>query len=622
MQRVIFAGAVIVIALLHLSALPKTIWEYDESLFCMGVENYDPLNHFPPPPGYPIYMGVAKLVAPLAGYVPFRALVALSAFTAIAGFVLLAFGFRQLTGSTRAGALGAFLFYASPTMLLHATLPQSDSGALALLGLSMWLCALNVARASAREDDGRAEARPTLLAFMGVACAATIGWRLQFAIAVVPLFLTTTLLLRSWRERFVAVQWFAIACAVWLIALITACGGVDGFWKMMSGQAAYFAAHDADISRTGRSAAQIALRFISHPWGPKWLAAPVLFLAVLGLVDAARRRLRVVLPVVVMSAVYFGFALAMMDPADGVRYALPALPGIALLAAIGIDFLRRLSREMLVDWALLALYAFGAYAYTGPLLRQRANEPSPPYAAIQYLRSVAPRNAVILYDLPLKPHAQYLLRGYTRLRVDEGLLRFGHRTDRPLYELTDSATEAPQGKVFRWQTPDAYTKLTRGHYGAASVVPLPVTQRFLALGGISPPERTRTGSWRWIGAKGIIALPELGARSVRLTLEVPGDYPLPLNRVRIDVTGGASVGGIVSPGKKTVLDVPLPPGRAQLTITPEQTFVPANVPGRLSRDRRTLSVMLTGLEQLNPASVPRSAAPAPAPPAAASRSAG
>jgi len=611
-QKAVLAGAFLVVAALHLTSLPLTIWEYDESLFAMGVENYDPLNHFPPPPGYPIYMGVARLVLPLAGWVPFRALVALSAFTAIAGFLLLALAFRQLTGSARAGVLGAVVFYVSPTMLLHATLPQSDSGALALLALSMWLCA----KCLQEPVDSK------WLAFAALACAVTIGWRLQFAIAVVPLFLVTVLLLRSWRERFVAVQWFAIACAAWLIALITACGGVDGFWLMMSGQAQYFAAHDADLSRTGRSAVQIALRFVSHPWGPKWLALPVLALAALGAFDAVRRRLRVALPVAVMSVVYLGFALAMMDPADGVRYALPALPGVALFAALGIDFLRRLSREVVADWALVALYAFGAYAYTGPLLRQRTSEPSPPYAAIQYLRSVAPRNAVILYDLPLKPHAQYLLRGYTRLRVDEGLLKFGHRIDRPLYELTDSETLAPQGKVFRWKTPDAYTKLTRGHYGAASVVPLPVTQRFLAMGGISPPERTRTGSWRWIGARGVISLPDLGARSVRLTFEVPKDYPLPSNRVRIDVAGGASVNATVVPKTKTVVDVPLPSGRAQLILTPERTFVPAEVPGRLSRDRRTLSVMLTGLEQVSPASGSRSAAPAPSPPARSTRSAG
>jgi hypothetical protein len=610
-QRAILLGAIVVVAALHLTSIPATIWEYDESLFCLAVENFDPHNHFPPPPGYPIFIGTAKLLAPLFGHVPFRTLIALSAFTAVAGFIALAFAFRKVTGSTRAGALGAFLFYTSPAMLLHATLPQSDSGALALLGVSIWLCG----KCISEEVDTK------WVALAALACALTVGWRLQFAIAVVPLFLVTVLLLRNWRERFIAIQWFGIACAAWLIALITAAGGVELFWKWMSGQAAYFAEHDADISRTGRSAMQIALRFISHPWGPKWLALPVLALAALGLVDAARRRLRVVLPVLAASAVYFAFALAMMDPADGVRYALPALPGVALFAALGVEFLRRISKDVFVDWAVLALYAFGAYAYTGPLLRQRVNTASPPYAAIQYLRSVAPRNSVILYDLPLKPHSQYLLRGYTRLRVDEGLLRYGHRIDVPLYELTDSATEAPNGKVFRWETPDAYTKLTRGHYGAASVVPLPVTQRFLAIEGISPPERTRTGSWRWIGARGTIALPDLGASSVRLTLEVPNDYPLPSNRATIAVDGGAIVTADVAPGKKTVVEVPLPRGRTVLRITPEKTFVPANVPGRLSRDRRTLSVMITGLEQLTGASGPRPGA-APAPRAQSRRSAG
>lgn len=612
MQRAIFLGAAIVVALLHLTSIPRTIWEYDESLFCMAVENYDPLNHFPPPPGYPIYIAVAKLAAPLFGYVPFRTLTGLSAFTAIAGFILLGFAFRKVTGDTRAGALGAFLFYTSPAMLLHATLPQSDSGALALLAASIWLCA------KCLSDEKSGEVDTKWIAFAALACAVTVGWRLQFAIAVVPLFGMTVLLLRSWRERFIAVQWFAIACAAWLIALIAATGNVEMFWKWMSGQAAYFAQHDADISRTGRSTAQIVLRFVSHPWGPKWLALPVLALAALGLFDAAKRRLRVALPVIAMSAVYFAFALAMMDPADGVRYALPALPGVAFLAALGIAFLRRVTKDLFVDWAVLALYAFGAYTYTGPLLRQRTQSDAPPFAAIKYLRSVAPRNAVILYDLPLKPHSQYLLRGYTRLKVDEGLLRFGHRTDVPLYELTDSATQAPDGKVFRWNTPDAYTKLTRGHYGAASVVPLPVTQRFLALEGISPPERTRTGSWRWIGARGVISLPDLGARSVRLAFEVPLDYPLPSNRATISVDGGQSVTAEVVKGRKTVVDVALPPGRATLRITPERTFVPANVPGRLSRDRRTLSVMLTGLEQ----QAARAAAPAAIPHAGSRRVAG
>lgn len=596
-----FVAALALVAAAHLTSIPLTIWEYDESLFAMAVEKYEPLKHYPPPPGYPLYIGLSKLVQPLFGYVPFRTLLGISVAGALAGFLAFFAAFRAISRNTRVGVFGSFLFYFSPAMLLHATLPQSDSGALALFGLSIWLCAKSIDRSS------ESVAFPVLAA---VACAATVGWRLQFSIAVVPLFLTTVLLLRSWRERAMAVQAFALACLAWFIPLVVLTGGPELFWKWLSGQAAYFADHDADLSRSGRSMGHIALRFIAHPWGPKWLAAPVLLLAVIGVADAARRRLRVVLPVVVMVVVYLAFALVMMDPADGVRYALPSVPGVALLAVLGLEALRRVTRGILLDWAVVGLYALGAYVYTAPLLRQRVDTPSPPYAAIQHLRKVAPRNAVILFDMPLKPHAEYLLRGYTRTRVDEGLLRFGHRTDVPLFELTDSATEAPNAKVFRWETPDAYTKLTRGHYGAASVVPLPTDERFLALDGVSAPERTRTGSWRWIGARGLILLPDLGAQHVRLTFGIPGDYPFDGNSLRLELDGQAPVDVAIPRGSEKVVELPLAPGRNRLRLIPARTFVPAELPNSLNRDARKLSVMLLGVKQVVSAAAPQTGAQA------------
>jgi hypothetical protein len=580
MNPLIFFLALLAVAGVHLTSLPLTIWEYDESLFAMAVERYEPLRHHPPPPGYPIYIAVAQLVAPLFGHVPFRTLVGLSAFTAVAGFVLLTMAFRALTDA-RTGLLGALLFYLSPTMLMHATLPQSDSGALMLLALAILFCARR---------------RPVLAA---LACAIAIGWRLQLSIAVVPLFLTSILLMKTWRARLAALATFTFACLAWLIPLVSVTGGANGFWTWMSGQAAYFAAHDSDLSRSGLSAAQIALRFVAHPWGTKWLAAPLLLLAIAGCVLAVRRRMHAVVPVAVMSAVYFAFALAMMDPADGVRYALPALPGVALFAAIALRGFRAAA------WVLAAAYGTGAFLYVSPLLRERVATPSPPVAAITFLRAIAPANAVILYDLPLKPHAEYLLRGFTRMRVDEGLRQFGHRVGVPIYELTDSASPLPHATVFRWPTPDAYTKLTRGHYGATSIVPLLPQQRFLAVEGISSPERAGNRSWRWIGASGTLALPDLGADRVRLTFEVPEDYPLRSNRVTIDGTHTA----FIVPGKPTVIDVPVE-GAARIHIQAERTFVPAQA-NPLNRDRRTLSVMLTGVEQLPRTAVPATAQESP-----------
>ena len=59
----------------------------------------------------------------------------------------------------------------------------------------------------------------------------------------------------------------------------------------------------------------------------------------------------------------------------------------------------------------------------------------------------------------------------------------------------------PAGVTFRWPDTDAYRKLTRQHYGAVSVIPLPPSQRFRVTEGVYAPERKRDGtSWRWLGA--------------------------------------------------------------------------------------------------------------------------
>lgn len=591
-MKIVLAAAALAVVVLHLTSLPITIWEYDENLFAMGVERYEPLKHFPPPPGYPVFMGVAKVVAPIFGGDAFRTLIALNAFATVVGFALLALAFRRMTGSARLGVLGAALFYVMPAMLVHVTLALSDAGALALLALALW-------SAATPPPHSKAVAMPPHSIVFAIVCAATVGWRPQFAIAVVPMFFTYVALMRTWRERITSVIAFGVACLAWLVPLMMFTGGVMGFWNWLSGQAAYFAQHDADISRSGRTAGQIAMRFLAHPWGPKFLAAPVLLLAVIGVVDVVRRKAWNFLPIIVMTVVYLAFAMQMMDPADGVRYALPGHPGIALLAILGLAALRPLARA---DFVLVGAYAVGAYLYASPILRQRTSIPSPPYAAIEHLRSIAPKNALILYDLPLKPHAQNLLRDYTCMRVDEGLLKYGDRIDRPVFELTDSAVSGPGGRVFRWETGDEYSKLTRNHYGAVSVLPMPNERRFLAVHGLWPPERKGSKSWRWMGPRATIALPDLSADRVRLTFAVPEDYPLSSNRVIVAIEGGGRAEVDVTRGRAGVVELPLPRGAARIEITAMQTFVPADVPGRLNRDRRRLSVMLTGLEQLKSAS--------------------
>jgi hypothetical protein len=267
-----------------------------------------------------------------------------------------------------------------------------------------------------------------------------------------------------------------------------------------------------------------------------------------------------------------------MDPADAVRYAIPSLPLVALLAG------KALAR---IPVAVL-LYAAGAYWYAMPILRVRATTPAPPTAAARWIQANVPKDTLVLFDMPLAPHASWLLRDYRSMRIDKGLAQ---DPSLPMVLYADGERGEAQGVTFRWPDTDAYRKLTRQHYGAVSVIPLPLAQRFRVIEGIYAPERRRDGrAWRWIGARGVIELPDRGASQVRIVLRTPPEYPL--DRNSLDVNGTK-----VEIGHDKTVEVVVPFAE-RITFIPERTFVPARIPGARNRDARTLSVMLTSVEQL------------------------
>jgi len=546
-SKLLAAAALLAVAAIHFTTIPQTFWEYDEHLFAMGVERFEPLLHHPPPPGSPLFIAFAKVVAIFTNDV-FDALIITSLLALVAGLIAFTGAFREISGSNATAVAAASLLYLSPAVLVSGTLPQSDAGALALYGFAIWACARGNPIAA------------------GIACAAAIGWRPQFSIAIVPMFFTYVVMQRAWR----AVVVFAIACLAWFIPLVVATGGPQAFWEWLFGQAAYYAAHDADLSRSGWSPAQLALRFAAHPWGPKWLAIPVLLLATYSSYKCYRSY-KSYAPLAVGCLVYLAFAIATMDPADAVRYAIPSLPLIALLAGRW--------------WWFVPLYALGAYWYASPVIRTRATSVAPPTAAIHWIEANVPRNAVVVYDAPLRPHAEHMLRGWRTARSSDDM-------SAPMVLLADGERGDAKGVTFRWPDTDAYRKLTRQHYGAVSVIPVPPEQRFRVIEGVFAPERTRDGkAWQWISARGVLELPDLGATHARFVFRAPPEYPLESNTIRVD---GASV----TVRRDSTAEVIVPLTQRRITIKPERSFVPANVRGANNRDQRTLSVMLIRVEQL------------------------
>jgi hypothetical protein len=562
--------------------MPASPWEFDEPLFFQALHQYDPLAHHPPPPGYPVFIHFGQLIR-LVVPSDFATLVTISLFGSIAGFVLLALAFRNLAGDEVTGVAGAWLFYASPAMLVHSTLPISEPGALALLAAALYFLT-------------RSPASPALFALFA---ALAIGWRIQFSIFIVPLFLTALPFLRRrdstgfarFRPLLVALVVFTLVCVAWLVPLTIAVGGMSELIAFERGQGEYLAAQDAAESRTGWTPARIAFRFIGRAWGTEWMALGLLALAGAGFLLILRRRLWPFLPLGVAAAIYIAFALAVMDPADGVRYAIPFVLTTAFTAAFGaVAIARRLSVPPLI---LPVLLTIGFAVWVSPLLVQRRIGASPPVRAAEFARANFPPGTVALYELPLWPHAMYFLRQFEPHRVDDGLEKFYDRPEVPLFIYADGATSRSDARVFAWKPSDAYLKLTRNHYRATSIIPVPPARRFRSVRGVYAPEREQDGlEWRWLDPAAEIQLPRGSERMLTVRLGLPFAAPLERNRVSLSVDGTSAGSYEIVRGEPRSISIPVPAGAPIIRIAADESFIPAEIPSLRSGDRRRLAVEL------------------------------
>ncbi|MES1243948.1 MAG: glycosyltransferase family 39 protein [Acidobacteriota bacterium] len=571
-SRAVWLGLVTVAAA-RLLALPKSLWEWDEVLFVRGVVHFDPIHHSPHPPGYPLLIGLGKLMAWITGD-PFRGLVTLSVISSLVGFVALATAFRSFAGDERVGVAGALLFHLSPAMLVYGPLALSDPPALMFLSLAL-------------AAVGRLIERRTLPAALalGAFASAAIGCRPQLCLAVLPM-LAVTLALAGWRRTWAVLSAFTAVSLLWFVPLVVAVGGPAGLVPFLTRQAGLVADFDAAQPRAGLSWKAVGLRFLAHPWGNRWLSLPILLLAGAGAVAARQYpRYRTALPLAVLTLVELTFSLAVMNPRDAVRYALPGMLGIAFAAGVGTGMVER--RTKIPALLLAGLFAAGAVFYTWPLLSARTRTESPPVQAIHWAQANLPKETVFLVDKELGAHVAWLLPR-SRATFDEG---FAGKPDLPVWLIAEGETGWLGARSFLWPESDAYGKLTRDLYRVTSLSPIPPGRRYRVERGVFGYEPTaREAAWRWLAPEAAIRLVPAGARELTLSLAVPTVAPLASNRVTVTVAGVPAAEVEIRRGERRTLTVPLPaPAEVEVGFRSAASFVPAGAP-------RRLAVQLVGLE--------------------------
>jgi 4-amino-4-deoxy-L-arabinose transferase-like glycosyltransferase len=375
---------------------PLDPFEWDEVLFQRALDRYDVASHSPHPPGYPLYVAMARTVR-LAVSDPQLALQLVGIASALAALALTWVLARRLGAPRGAATAAAAALAVVPGFLFNANIGMSDvPGVAAGVGVA-FLFAL-------------AWERPWLLAVASFAGGALTGVRIASLLVAVPFAVVA--LAVGWHRR--AWRWLALspvaaivaAAAVWVPAVLVT--GSGRFANALRVQSGYIETTWVKLRLPGAG-----LDTVLHAWGARWLGTGVLavLLWVLVLAGAAawwrRGERRLVALCAVAAFSFLGFCAFELEYGVSMRYALPAAPFLTILAA-GTSVIERKRLRLLASAALLAWLSATAF-WVAPALPVR-RRPAPVWQAMKWVRATMdPASTEVIVDRAMNPHAVYLL---------------------------------------------------------------------------------------------------------------------------------------------------------------------------------------------------------------------
>ena len=397
LRSVVLAGGLLFLAI-HLAHLPQTLEDIDSINFALGVEDFDVPNHQPHPPGYPVFMVLAKASTAVVGFVrpgwdrDRRAAAGLAALGVVAGalgvFVLAEF-WTAAGLTARAGVLAALVTVTAPLFWLTASRPLTDvPGLVVAVLVQTWLL-----RGLARlREEPAGHARMWIAA--SAAAGLAIGFRSQSLWLTSPFVAWGLLWLvrqQRWREVATTIAAAAAGVVTWFVPLLMA-SGPSAYFRVLTAQSTddFAGPHMLAVSLTGRRFSTYLGHTFVYPWQDRTFAYVVLALALAGAVRLAIRQRHALAVAVWGFLPYLIFHLAFQETVT-IRYALPMLVPVAGLAVAALMGLGARIATLGSTAVVVASLVFGeprlsAYSGTGaPAFRafqdmQRAlpSTPEPP----------------------------------------------------------------------------------------------------------------------------------------------------------------------------------------------------------------------------------------------------
>jgi hypothetical protein len=501
----------IAVAATRLMALSHSMWDWDEAQFSAALRHYNVANHNPHPPGFPLFIGAAKLVR-FVIHDDFRALRTLNLLVSFFLFpAVFAFG-RSCGLSFRVAAGGALVYSFLPNVVYWGGTAMSDISAATVFAAGAALLMRDATRRS--------------LIGGSAIFAASMLIRPQNVIGAYPWFVSSYRHVRAVGRR----GWITVAGAALLVVAIVAAGygiaasktGWDDYVDAVKWHQKYVKSVDgyANPDRPPSLSGEMLNLFCVNPVNAAGL--PVLAaLAAIAIFIPRRSHLHIVgtfLPQMV-------FVLFMLNPMWANRFSIAYMAGHSLLAISAADIIlgavaarARVSARVAaaLTWTVAGGTAIASAVWVAPAIREVRRHDSPPVEAIRWItRNLDPGSTVLYVHSSFPPFANYFLDRYTKIFVEDDFEKPGQRVMPNSYYIADhpafGTTLVFQRKRARHLV-DLYSR-----YHEASVAP--IDTRITYGSGWYAVESDGAAEWRWMRRTAHLFVESTG-KPMRVTLKL------------------------------------------------------------------------------------------------------
>lgn len=533
-QRTIVIVLAVLCAATRLLALARSFWDWDEALFMLGMRDYDVTQHQPHPPGFPVYIAMAKLLRVFVAS-DFRALQAVNLIAAMLVFPAVFFFARELRFRFSTSAIAGLLFAFFPNVWFFGGGAFSDVPSIVLVLFAVTLLLRGV-------RDRNAYFLGTLL------LALAIGIRPQnFLIGLVPGLIATRR--RRPLEILTALFIGLIVVGVAFGGAIHATGSLQDYLRVVREHGDYISRVDSWRSDARPPMWRLFDRFFIKQYQSPPLSILTSLLVIVAIVGSIRERSRPMLLNVLTFAPFAIVAWMMLDRFSISRFSIGYQPMFAILAADGIRRTALLVQRRAVasrpdlgelpSWipeSTIALLAVGAFVvYTLPALTPVRNELAPSLIATRAVaQQLDPRRDQLFVGHTMSKFVDLVLPGTPYVRVlDDRALPLA--TTGRAWLLAEINKTGEEGFVFR--RPHGHLwNIARRHYFDIKLAPLERRAQFGS--GWYSTEGTDTDQWRWMSRRSVTVLPPARGRTMlRVHFGIPGEAMPKSVRVTIRLNG-------------------------------------------------------------------------------------